>query len=127
MANASRNATCKIALVGTLLILAVCLAGCGANSQQSSGSASASASSPASATQLALENCAVMRDDSFGGIYVDITIDEFKKTELRVADVTAAERVPKVRMRLLQLDVTPLLHLTSSIMIFWTQQGRASI
>lgn len=74
--------------------LALCVAlFCGCAASQSSGPTAASSSSASSSSAVSqavaspkLENCAVMRDTSFGGVYLDATIDQFNNLGFAYGD-----------------------------------------
>ena len=87
--NTTRVHRIAMAILLAMGMGAFALAGCSngvqsASSQQSSSpSASASASSAAA---LSLENQPVSRDTSFGGVYINITIDDFNKLGFAYGD-----------------------------------------
>ena len=82
------------ALAPLTCALALCVAlfsSCAAS--QSSGSTAASSSSAGSSSTVSqaaaspkLENCAIMRDTSFGGVYLDATIDQFNNLGFAYGD-----------------------------------------
>lgn len=71
-----------IALSFALVVAA--LAGC--SSEQQSASSQAASTQASSAAALALDNQPVMRDPSFGGVYIKITIDDFNKLGFAYGD-----------------------------------------
>ncbi|MBQ9068525.1 MAG: hypothetical protein IJ131_05595, partial [Eggerthellaceae bacterium] len=68
-----------ISLACALVLCTGILAGCSANTASSSNMVENSTTSEAGTSQVALSDCPVMRDTSFGGVYVDITIEEFNR------------------------------------------------
>jgi hypothetical protein len=93
--NPVRMKRTAIAILLALGMGACALAGCASGqqgAQQQAASSAASTSAPAaSARTTSLEGVAVMRDESFGGVYIDITIDDFNRLGFEYGDSVDVE------------------------------------
>ena len=91
--NTGRFRTVAVALSFVVAVGMLALAGCTSGQASSSSQQSSAASSSEAAPTLA--NQPVSRDESFGGTYIEITIDDFAKIQLRTAKVVGCEKVQK--------------------------------
>jgi len=93
--NPVRMKRTAIAILLALGMGACALAGCASGqqgAQQQAASSAASTSAPAaSARTTSLEGVAVMRDESFGGVCIDITIDDFNRLGFEYGDSVDVE------------------------------------
>lgn len=89
--NPLRMKSTAIAILLALGMGACALAGCAGTQQQAASSAASSSASSGAVRAASLEGVAVMRDESFGGVYIDITIDDFNRLGFEYGDSVDVE------------------------------------